>query len=65
MTEIEKIRARISRKGVRAEDIKRQGLLTEDEIAYLPVEKVYAWCRNGDWKQKDFNKWLKVLRVVE
>lgn len=60
----ELIRVRIAKKGIYAEDIKHHGRLSEDEIAHLPVEKVYMWLRQGAWKQKDFNKWLKVMRVI-
>ena len=61
----ELIRVRIAKKGIYAEDIKHVGRLSEDEIAYLPVDKVYAWVRQGAWKTKDFNKWLKVMRVID
>ena len=61
----EAIRFRIARKGIYAEDIKHAGRLTEDEIATLDTEKVYSWVRQGAWKTKDFNKWLKVMRVIE
>ena len=61
----ELIRVRIAKKGIYAEDIKYAGRLTDDEIAYLPVDRVYMWLRQGAWKQKDFNKWLKVMRVIE
>lgn len=61
----ELIRVRIAKKGIYAEDIKYVGRLSEDEIACLPVDKVYMWLRQGAWKQKDFNKWLKVMRVIE
>jgi hypothetical protein len=60
----ELIRVRIAKKGIYAEDIKHVGRLSEDEIAYLSVDKVYMWLRQGVWKQKDFNKWLKVMRVI-
>jgi hypothetical protein len=60
----ELIRVRIAKKGIYAEDIKHVGRLSEDEIAYLSVDKVYMWLRQGAWKQKDFNKWLKVMRVI-
>jgi hypothetical protein len=60
----ELIRVRIAKKGIYAEDIKHAGRLTEDEIAYLPVDRVYSWLRQGAWKAKDFNKWLKVMRVI-
>ena len=60
----EQVRCRIAKKGIHADDIKHAGRLTDDEIAYLPVEKVYMWVRQGAWKQKDFNTWLKVMRVI-
>jgi hypothetical protein len=59
------MRARIARKGIQASDIKRQELLTEQEIQFIDFDKVYMWVRAGDWKQKDFNRWLKALRVME
>ena len=59
-----KIRARIESGKIHAEDIKHAGRLTDEEIARLPVEKVYAWVRGGEWKQKDFKKWLKALCVI-
>ena len=65
MTQIELIRARIARKGIQASDIKRQELLTEQEIQFIDFDKVYMWVRTGDWKQKDFKRWLKALRVME
>lgn len=58
-------RSRIARKGIYAEGIKHAGLLTDDEIATLDVEKVYQWVRQGAWKQKEFKKWLKVMRIIE
>jgi len=65
VTHIEQMRARIARKGIQASDIKRQELLTEQEIQFIDFDKVYMWVRAGDWKQKDFNRWLKALRVME
>lgn len=61
----ELIRVRIAKKGIYADDIKHAGRLSEEEIAYLPVDRVYSWLRQGAWKQKDFNKWLKVMRVID
>lgn len=55
------IRARIESKGIRAEDIKHKNRLTDDEIAAIPVQHVYEWVRTGQWKHKDFKRWLKVL----
>jgi hypothetical protein len=65
VTHIEQMRARIARKGIQASDIKRQELLTEQEIQFIDFDKVYMWVRAGDWKQKDFNRWLKALKVME
>ena len=65
MTGMEQIRVRIAKKGIYAEDMYHEGRLTDDEIAGLPVEKVYSWVRQGAWKTKHFNKWLKVMRVIE
>ena len=65
MTHIEMMRARIARKGIQASDIKRQELLTEQEIQFIDFDKVYMWVRPGDWKQTDFNRWLKALKVME
>lgn len=39
--------------------------LTDDQIADIPLEKVYEWIKTGQWKQRDFFKWLKALRVTE
>jgi len=61
----EQIRTRIANKGIWAEDIKHKGRLTDDEIATLPIENVYAWVRQGAWKPKHFNQWLKIMRVIE
>lgn len=61
----EEIRARISKKGIIADDIKHHGRLTAADIATLDVKKVYGWVRTGDWKQKDFFKWLKLMSVID
>jgi hypothetical protein len=50
---------------VRANHIKTKGLLTNDQIADIPVEKVFEWVRTGQWKQADFKTWLRVIRVIE
>jgi len=65
MTGAEQIRVRISKKGIRASDIKHRGLLTEDEIAFIPIEKVYEWIKTGQWNLKDYKVWLKTIRVIE
>ena len=61
----EQIRVRIAKKGIYAEDMYHEGRLTDDEIATLDIDKVYSWVRQGAWKTKHFNKWLKVMRVIE
>lgn len=58
--ETDKIQQRILTKGIRAEDIKHPGRLTDEQIKSIPVDKVYAWVRSADWKQRDFIKWLQV-----
>jgi hypothetical protein len=62
---LEQMRSRIKRKGINGNDIKVKGLLTDDEIADLPVEKIHFWIRQGIWSQKEFKKWLKIIRVIE
>jgi hypothetical protein len=64
MRNLEEMRSRIANKGIQGNDIKIAGLLTDDEIADLPIENVHTWIMQGIWKQKDFKKWLKVLRVI-
>lgn len=56
---------RVASKSIRARDIKIQGLLTDDDIADIDPGKVYEWVRTGQWRARDFNRWLKVLRVIE
>lgn len=65
MTQFEQMRMRIKRKGIYGADVKIKGLLTNDEIADLPVEKIHYWIRQGIWSQKEFNMWLKIIRVIE
>lgn len=50
---------------MKAEDIRHEGRLTDDQIADIPIEKVYEWVRTGCWKKKHFEKWLRVIRVIE
>lgn len=61
----DQIRARIESGKLHHDDIKHEGRLTDDEIAAIPVDKVYEWVRTGMWKKKDFNRWLKVMCVIE
>lgn len=58
------IRSRIESGRIFAEDIKHQNRLTEDEIANIDVKLVYEWVRTGQWKAKDFQYWLRVMRVI-
>jgi hypothetical protein len=62
---LSQMRSRIKRKGINGNDIKVKGLLTDDEIADLPVEKIHYWIRQGIWTQKEFKMWLKIIRVIE
>lgn len=54
-------------KRAKADHIKQGGTLalSDEQIANIPIEKVYEWVRTGQWRQKHFIKWLKVLRVIE
>lgn len=61
----EETQVRISKKGVRAEDIKHPDLLTTEQIMDIPIVNVYMWVRTGAWKKKDFEKWLRAIRVIE
>lgn len=61
----EEMRARIAKKGVQAGDIKHPGLLTDEQIADIPHDKVFMWVKIGKWKHRDFERWLRVLRVIE
>lgn len=57
--------ARIKRKGFIAEDIKHPTLLSTDQICDIPIENVYQWVKTDKWKKKDFEKWLRAIRVIE
>jgi len=59
MTGAEQIRVRIATKGIHASDIKHTGLLTDDEIAFIPIEKVYEWIKTDprQTKPKPRNEW--------
>lgn len=50
---------------VKADDIKHQNRLSDEDIAGIHIDKVYEWVRTGKWKQKDFRRWLRVIRVIE
>jgi hypothetical protein len=50
--------------GVKAGDIKGN-LMSDDQVADIPTDLVYMWVRTGEWKKRDFERWLKVLRVIE
>lgn len=65
LTQIEQMRSRIKRKGIQGSDVKVPTLLSNDEIADLPVERIYSWVRQGIWNQRDFKRWLKIIRVIE
>lgn len=38
---------------------------SDDEIANIPIEKVFEWVKLGLWKHKHFKRWLTVIRVIE
>ena len=64
MTNNELVRQRIETKGIRAEDIKHKGRLSISEIDSIPESNVFMWIRAGDWKMKDFNKWLEAKKYT-
>lgn len=64
-THIEAMQVRISKKGMQGADIKVPGLLTDDQIADIPHAKVFEWIKVGCWRKRDFERWLRVLRVIE
>lgn len=59
------IRARIDSGKIHCDDIKHKDRLTDDEIARIPTDTVYMWVRVGSWKKKDFDKWLRVMCVID
>lgn len=64
MKHAEQVRNRIETKGTRAEDIKHKGRLSISEIDSIPESNVFMWIRAGDWKMKDFNKWLEAKKYT-
>ncbi len=64
-TAVTQIRSRIESGRIFAEDIKHQNRLSEDEIANIDVKLVYEWVRTGQWKAKDFQRWLRVMQVID
>lgn len=50
---------------VKADDIKHKGRLTDSQIADISIDRVYEWIKTGSWKKKDFETWLRVIRVIE
>ena len=62
---IEQAQIRIAKKGIKAVDIKHKDLLTKEQICDIEHSQVYQWIKCGDWSQKDFEKWLRALRVIE
>jgi hypothetical protein len=65
MNQVEQMHARIAKKGIYASDIKQTGLLSDDQIADIPFEKIYEWIKTHQWRQRDFKQWLTVMRVIE
>jgi len=64
MDQISTNQPQVNFKSFKADHIKH-GHIADDHIADIPIEKVYEWIKTNKWKQKDFIRWLKVLRVVE
>lgn len=58
------IKQRISNKKFKAVDIKHKDRLSVEDIQDIPIEKVYEWVKTSQWKQADFKKWLKGIRVL-
>lgn len=56
---------RIHTKGMQADDIHHEGLLEQNQIQDIPLEKVYEWVRTGKWKQKHFLRWAKAVRLTD
>ncbi|MCK9369181.1 hypothetical protein M0R04_04520 [Candidatus Dojkabacteria bacterium] len=54
------IQKRIETKGIKAEDIKYHGRLSDEQILSISVESAYMWIRTGEWKCKDFKNWLSL-----
>lgn len=50
---------------VKADDIKHNGRLADNQIADIPIDKIYEWVKTGCWKKRDFETWLRVIRVIE
>lgn len=50
---------------MKAEDIKYADRLSDNQIADIPINNIYEWIRTGKWKKKDFETWLRVIRVIE
>jgi hypothetical protein len=64
-TRQQQIKRRIETKGVRFDDIRHPGRLTEEDIACIPANDVFYWIKNGNWKMKDFQKWLNSFSEEE
>lgn len=58
----EAMQQRISINGIRATDIKRQGLLTIKQIASIEPKNAYDWLRTSQWNYRDFQTWLVAIR---
>lgn len=61
----EAIAYRVATKGVRCEDIRHPGRLSEEDIAGIEPSKVYEWVKTGAWKKKDFMRWLDAISYEE
>lgn len=62
---LDAVKERISGKGIRADDIKYEDRLTEEQISEIPDETVFQWVQEKRWTVKDFRKWLDSFSTNE
>lgn len=62
---LDAVKERISGKGIRADDIKYEDRLTEEQISEIPEETVFQWVQEKRWTVKDFRKWLDSFSTNE
>ena len=62
---LDAVKERISVKGIRADDIKYEDRLTEEQISEIQEETVFQWVQEKRWTFKDFRKWLDSFSTNE
>lgn len=62
---LDTVKERISSKGIRADDIKYEDRLTEEQISEIQEETVFQWVQEKRWNVKDFRKWLDSFSTNE